>query len=281
MTNNKGVCITMPLCNWTHRYNFNFIRTCASSAEIITTHVACAARIKSLIGSRTVHMRLGHECNASGRSGLKDANGDPKPDPNGSFYRYPWVFLNPADNSFANEVDYKGAWNRIASIYKASMGDQIQMVWNHILIHNAYLRVNRYWPGDDVVDVLSCDLYDSGEPEFMDNATTWNAWLGDYNPTLNGGSAKGLNGFVEFARLKGVKMAIDEWAPMNSAKNVTDGCNNNFFPGAMFNWLQANAADIAYESYYNLNSGGHQICPQATATYLTRSSAAYKAAWTP
>jgi hypothetical protein len=279
----KTVIVTMPLMNYTHQSNFSYVATCPDGDTLIQTHLALAQKIKTAIGVRTIYMRLGHEANAGDTFDISTTS-----TPNIK-ERYPWHFKNPITGVMANAADYKAAWRRIARIYQNALGSQVKMVWNLVWQHDTYTQVGNYYPGDaaatpDYVDVVSLDVYDNGNPYFVNSDANWTKTLGNYDAVTNGGQARGLQGILDFAKAKGKKFAIDEWGPLQQkvgdppAYSALDGSNNDFFPGKMFAFCTANAADIAFESYFQ-GLDSHQIDPATTYLPLTRT--AYIAAWTP
>ena len=71
-------------------------------------------------------------------------------------------------------ADYIAAWRRIALIYKNTVPGAV-MVWN--TLKNPPVNWARYYPGDDVVGLVSIDLYDNGAGGFFsaDNAAWKNS----------------------------------------------------------------------------------------------------------
>lgn len=121
------------------------------------------------------------------------------------------------------------------------------------------------YPGDDVVDIIGVDFYDWW-PSYPDQA----AWDADYNSTQNGGP-RGIGSWLSFAKSHGKKLSIPEWGVVN---NSDGGGDNAFYIEKMWNFFKTNAADIAYETYFNGNYGDHvsqiyQISsnPNASAKY--------------
>ena len=150
------------------------------------------------------------------------------------------------------------------------------MVWN--TLKNPPVNWARYYPGDDVVGLVSIDLYDNGAGGFFsaDNAAWKNFGLGSYNAAT--GRVQGMKGVLDFARAHGKKIGLDEWGATNNTLRANDGANNNFFAPNVFKFLNTNRKYIEYKSYFNLDGGNrHQIYPRVN--YNLRPSKAYLTKW--
>ncbi len=230
-----GICpvLTVPLVTLADFMKFDMVAGGGIDAE----HTAIAKKIHEAIGEGVIYLRLGHEADEG----------------------YPWSYTNPGRT--ADPATYKAAWGRIAKIYKAEMPNA-RIVWN--VLKNTRLKIRDYYPGSDVVDVLSIDPYDNGAGGFCDSATSpgWvNMCYGGYNAAT--GESKGVKGLLDFARTVGKRIAIDEWGASNKPLSAADGANNSYYAGAMYDFFNANKDYIEYESYYNRAGGGkHQIWPR-------------------
>lgn len=222
-------------------------------------HQAIANKIKTSMGGRRIYLRIGHEADEGYPWSYTGHDGDGQPNP-------------------ANPAEYKAAWRRIAQIYKDTVPNS-KIVWN--VLKNTRQKVTDYYPGDDIVDIISIDVYDNGSGGYCNSATSpgWiNFCRGDYNPAT--GVSKGIGGILEFAKSHGKKIAVDEWGATNKTHLATDGANNSFFVQGMYDFFAANAAYIEYESYYNRAGGGdHQVWPREEYNGLV--SDAYRAKWSP
>jgi len=95
--------------------------------------------------------------------------------------------------------------------------------------------------------------------------------------TQNGGP-RGIGAWQAFARAHGKKLSLPEWG-VTDDHGQGGGSDNPFYVQKMFELFQANAADIAYECYFNLattsDTGVFEIFsessnPGAAAAYKAR-----------
>jgi hypothetical protein len=244
--------LTVPLVTKADAGKFAYV----ASGAIDKEHQAVADKIKSVVGNGTIYLRLGHEADSGFPWSYTNHDGD-EPDP-------------------ADPADYKAAWARIARIYDQTLPGA-KMVWN--VLKNTRLRVTDYYPGDDVVDVISIDVYDNGSGGYCDapDAKGWKrTCLGSYEAST--GISKGVEGILALAKSRGKKIGIDEWGASNKKLSISDGANNGHFVAGMYDFFAANSADIEYEAYFNRAGGGkHQIWPKTD--YNPLPSDAYLSRW--
>ncbi len=101
--------------------------------------------------------------------------------------------------------------------------------------------VTRLYPGDDVVDVVGCDVYDS--------YTTSVRSAADETNVLRPADAAGLLDVLEFARSHGKLFAVPEWGlTKESAQGAGD---NPVFITVMQRFFARNAKYLAFENYFN------------------------------
>lgn len=93
------------------------------------------------------------------------------------------------------------------------------------------------YPGNEVVDIVSMDVYDQ--------------YTKDWDDILNG--TRGLIAFRAFAREKGKPEAYTEWALSTSAHGHGDDPR---FVEHMHAWFTAPDARVLYQAYWNTHSGG-------------------------
>lgn len=100
------------------------------------------------------------------------------------------------------------------------------------------------WPGDDVVDLVGVDWYDTGSPvrsraDFVDEAAR----------------PDGLTWLLDFGRRHGKRFAVGEWGVAPGSPGNETG-ENAPFVGWMHDWFTAHTADLAYEAYFtNCDAG--------------------------
>ena len=125
------------------------------------------------------------------------------------------------------------------------------------------------YPGDDVVDVIGVHYYDSG-PEMNTQAR----WDSAYTRTFNGGPW-GLGTWLQAARQHGKRLAVSEWGIWQQGGQTAAAADDSVYVDNMFRFFGANAADIAYESYFNKLSV-HQLCP---STLFPNAATKYQTDW--
>lgn len=97
------------------------------------------------------------------------------------------------------------------------------------------------YPGDDVVDVIGCDHYDS----FTAAARTEAEW----RSTLRPETGPGLLDVVEFARERGKPFAVPEWGVVSTR---ADGAGDNpFFVRKMHAFFAEHQGELAFENYFD------------------------------
>jgi Glycosyl hydrolase family 26 len=152
-----------------------------------------------------------------------------------SIIRLGWEFNG---NWFAwgggDPATFAACWRQIVSTVRA-VAPNLKFDWNVNRESSAGMpndTVLSAYPGDAYVDIVGVDSYD---------------WYGDWDTQLNG--AYGLNYWLNFAKSHGKDLSVPEWGlyPGSTAGYGDD-------PGYiqhMHDFFAANAAAIAYESYFN------------------------------
>jgi hypothetical protein len=219
-------------------------------------HRAVADRLRQIMGGDRIYLRLGWEGDHGYPWSVSGHEGAGQPDP-------------------AAPADYIAAWRRLARLYRDVVPGAM-LVWN--CLKRPRVKWADYYPGDDLVDIISIDIYDNGTGGYFtaDNASWQGFGLGSYDAAT--GYFQGLLGVLDFARTSGKKIAVDEWGATNKTLDASDPANNEFFSEAVFDFLMANRAHVEYEVYFD-TPGRHQIYPPVE--HNRRVSDAYLARWRP
>ncbi|GBD44960.1 hypothetical protein HRbin40_02456 [bacterium HR40] len=124
------------------------------------------------------------------------------------------------------------------------------------------------YPGDDVVDIIGLSYYDRA-PSIKTEAD-WDKYA-RMSPTAR---TTGILTVIDFARARGKKVAVGEWAVSDG---IYDGFDNPLFVTKMHETFMANKDIIAYETYYNCGSNGvYKIYPEF---HNPKAAAAYRQLW--
>ena len=117
---------------------------------------------------------------------------------------------------------------------------------------------NAAYPGDDVVDIVSMDVYDEYN----------NGWADVV------GGQYGLNAFRQFARAHNKSEAHTEW----SVSTDTHGHGDDpAFVQGMYDWITAGGSNVLYQGYWNTSAGGPNGAIQGPGSGgVPKSAALYK-----
>ena len=139
---------------------------------------------------------------------------------------------------------------------------------------NTSINVLDMNPGDDVVDIWGVHYYDSG-PE-KNTQTLWDKY---YTMTFNGGPW-GLGSWLAAAQQHGKKLAVSEYAVWQQDAQTAAQADDPVYVDNMYRFFKANAASIAYESYFNSMPDQHALCnADGTPTAYPNSATTYQADW--
>ena len=130
--------------------------------------------------------------------------------------------------------------------------------------------VEKIYPGNDVVDIVGLLYYDR-----WPNVHSDKEWQAAANEKKNGGP-KGINTYLQFAKSKGKKLAVPEWA-ISDGHNDRSSKDNPFFIEKMFQFFKSNAGSIAYETYFNCEpASAYKLYP---SHYNPKAAAKYQQLW--
>jgi hypothetical protein len=153
---------------------------------------------------------------------------------------YPWSYV-------AEPAGYRDAFRRVVQIMKR-VAPGLRFEW--CISCRATPKTGVDWregyPGDDVVDIVSMDVYDEWTP-------TW-------EEKVNGGA--GLHEFRAFAIAHDKPEAYPEWSCSTSSHGNGD---NAAFIQHMANWFAERPGGVLYQAYWNSNSGAPRAAVQTAA----------------
>ncbi len=155
-------------------------------------------------------------------------------EPNGDWF--PWR------TTAATAQDFRQAYRRVAGIFKAeSQGFVIDFdIACGVGLSGSpdpMAPLTVLYPGDDVVDVIGCDTYDHSDMKVE-------MGIASLGKTKAG---PGVMDVLTFARSRGKPMSIPEWG-LDARHGTGD---NAPYIALMRSFLEANAKDILFESYFN------------------------------
>ena len=185
---------------------------------------------------------------------------------------FPWA-------ATGDGASYKACFRRWVRTLRSVTGQKFTIDWNMGRQGNLPYSVAQLYPGNDVVDVVGVQLYDTCPPS-PDEAT----WTKNQNATRNGVPA-GAYTWLAFAKGKGKRLSVPEWGVGGSY----GGCkqpsfDNPFFIRKMHEFFKANAGSIAYEAYLN-GPGVSRTNPQSHPSTIAptdpnpKSAAEYAKLW--
>lgn len=161
----------------------------------------------------------------------------------------------------ATAEDWKTAYRHaVTSIRKGGPNLRIAWVVNEGPGQTGTQDARMFYPGDAYVDYIGMDAYD-----------WWPGYTSEANIARHRDGAYGWNFWMDFARQHGKRFVLPEWgiAPANSA----GGGDNPMYINFVYSWLNQNADNIAYESYFDESDSYIRsdlftgTSPKATAEY--------------
>ncbi|ONH55415.1 hypothetical protein CcI49_28210 [Frankia sp. CcI49] len=145
-----------------------------------------------------------------------------------------WFWWTPHDTAV-----WKQCFRQVVTAIRSTAPD-VRIDWNMTGHQNRLRNGDGVWgayPGDDVVDIVSIDAYDS-----YPASTTQEAF--DRNCTSDSGACT----VARFAREHGKQFAVPEWG-MDHRKG--GGGDNPYYIEKMYDLFVVNRDILAYEAYYS------------------------------
>lgn len=157
---------------------------------------------------------------------------------------YPWSIHS------GSAADYVTAWRKLALAIRA-LRPAIKFDWNQNV---QQMIPDAAYPGDDVVDYITMDMYENSAYASGDGPTRWASFVSQPDGFTS------LTTFLAFATAHNKPMAFPEYA-----SNINDG----YFDHQVYLWTLAHR--VAYQSYWNSTSAFNGLLsnfPVNQSTYL-------------
>jgi hypothetical protein len=182
-----------------------------------------------------------------------------------------WYWYTPQ----GREAQFIGYWKHIVAALRSVPGQKFQFFWNPALgvsqQNGKPFHAEDAYPGDDVVDFIGPDIYDS----------VWSAYptSGTITAAMNDAAWKelktgdhGLDWYADFAKQHGKPVALGEWGVWAVGAHHGGGDDPAFIQ-RMYDWI--NAHDVAFHVYFEVvaGDGDHQLWP---TTAFPKSAALFK-----
>ncbi|MEK0084340.1 glycoside hydrolase family 26 protein [Benzoatithermus flavus] len=223
---------------------------CANGA--FDDHIRKIGRSLVAMGAGNAILRLGWEANRMGD--------------------FPWGVLGDGSG-------YKNCFRRWVQVLRSVTGQAFTFDFNMGARGNLPYSQDNIYPGAEYVDVIGTQRYDRC-PAIRSDAD----WQAAYDVRQETGNPVGLGAWLAWAKAKGKRFSVPEWGVSDHHPSLhcpDNGFDNPFFIQKMFEFFRANAAVMAYESYFN---GGGRAFPDGVykifpAYNNPRAAARYQQLW--
>jgi hypothetical protein len=178
--------------------------------------------------------------------------------------RVGWEFNLSESRWFTrNTDDFIKYWRNIANVMNAVPGSRFLFDWN---VNNGRGPVDakRYYPGDDVVDIIGVDAYDvSGRsypyPKSCDAGCRSTRQTKAWDEEIFGGT-NGLSSWRTFAADHRKPMSLPEWG-LWGRPDGTGGADDPAYVRRMHEFIVDPASNMAYQSYFEFDGddGQHRL----------------------
>jgi hypothetical protein len=165
----------------------------------------------------------------------------------------PWTAVNDPQG-------YVNAYRHVVQVMR-SVAPEIRFDWCTNYESYSTFDWTSAYPGDDVVDVVSMDVYDRYNKGWDD--------------VVNAPQGVGLNALRQFARAHGKYEGYPEWSL--STESTGHGDSPSFIDN-MYSWIQAGGSSVLYQAYWNTNEAGPNAAIEGPmAGNVPRAAAEYRA----
>lgn len=174
---------------------------------------------------------------------------------NGKFF--PWA-------AGGKEASYAAYWRQIVDTLRKVPGQQFLFDWCP-LAGNTNANVEAAYPGDNYVDIIGLDAYDTATAALA-SAAPAKRWEHQLNRPY------GLNWHAKFSATHNKPMSFPEWGLTVRVKDNLGGGDNPSYITKSWEWITSHR--FAYASYfeYDANDANHRLMttqfPKSSAEFL-------------
>lgn len=177
-----------------------------------------------------------------------------------SWLRIGWEFNGFWSRYYTEDAEvFQQYWRRMVDVLRSIEGQDFTFVWNPAVSGDDAVP---YYPGDDVVDLIGVDIYDSVSapgaypyPAVCDDecrlGRQQTAWL----VHLWGGDT-GLAYYSDFARSRGKPLVLPEWGLWDRPDGNTGG-ENPYFIEQMHDFIDDPDNNVVMHAYFEYNYPGN------------------------
>ena len=186
--------------------------------------------------------------------------------------------------------DFIPAFRNIVTTMRGVSGANFKFIWNPIDSSNVSCpggNLEKFYPGDNYVDVVALDVYD-GVGQTVGDAARWadlvngvngGHWTSSIPDAIGGQTFKGygLDWLAAFGKEHGKLVGIPEWGLFASSTDAGGG-DDAYFMTKMADWIKAN--DTGPAVFWNYGDGTLKLdIPNYTNGGTPAATAAFKAAF--
>ena len=163
-----------------------------------------------------------------------------------------------------NQAAFVAYWRRIVERIRAVDGQAFRFDWS-VLGGNTNADVEAAYPGDDVVDIIGLDAYDTSES--TEPEARWSDQLD---------RPYGLRWHAKFASDHGKVMSFPEWGVTVRPDDDLGGGDAPAYIASMIDWITSH--DVVYAIYFDFdaNDAAHRLSdgqfPRAAAILRERAA---------
>ena len=187
--------------------------------------------------------------------------------------------------------DFVPAFRNIVTSMRSVSGANFKFIWNPLVSSNASCpggNLEKFYPGDQYVDVVALDVYDGVGQTVSSAAARWTDLVNGVNgghwtsviPESIGGQSfegYGLTWLAAFGKEHDKEIGIPEWG-LNTVSAEDGGGDDGYFVTQMAKWIKADATGPAI--FWNYADGTLPLdIPNDSTAQTPSATAAFKAAF--